>query len=49
MRKRGTGSAGELMDLMRWLLRLREGNCVVFENVRRVPGCRRGGYGFASM
>ena len=30
----GTGSAGELMDLMRRLLRLREGACVVFENGR---------------
>ena len=28
----GTGSAGELMDLMKRLLRLREGVCVVFEN-----------------
>lgn len=28
----GTGSAGEVMDLIRRLLRLREGVCVVFEN-----------------
>lgn len=28
----GTGSAGELMDLMRRLLRLREGACVAFED-----------------
>ena len=28
----GTGSAGELMDLMRQLLRLREGACVAFED-----------------
>lgn len=32
----GTGPAGELMDLMRRLLRLREGVCVVFENGRVV-------------
>ena len=31
-----TGSVGELMDLMRRLLRLREGVCVVFENGRVV-------------
>lgn len=28
----GTGSAGEVMDLMTRLVRLREGICVVFEN-----------------
>lgn len=32
----GTGSAGEVMDLMRRLLRLREGVYVVFENGRVV-------------
>lgn len=32
----GTGSAGELMDLMRRLLRLREGVCELFENGRVV-------------
>ena len=30
----GTGSAGDVMDLMKRLLRLREGVCVVFENER---------------
>ena len=32
----GTGSAGELMDLMRRLLRLREEVCTVFEDARLV-------------
>lgn len=31
-RESGTGPAGEVMDLMKRLLRLREGVCVVFEN-----------------
>lgn len=31
-RESGTGSAGDDMDLMKRLLRLREGVCVVFEN-----------------
>ena len=35
-KRTGTGSARELMDMMRWLLRLRECVYVVFENARVV-------------
>ena len=45
-KRTGTGSARDLMDMMRRLLRLRKSLYVVFENAKVVMEV---GYGLASM